>query len=102
MLYWGSRILQRMSPLGWIAGGVVLALSFPAVRKRLRSTAVAATAGVMSAADNIKGMVHDTKDEISTHIQDVPDGEVNLEDVDSESVKAGPIHRRSRIKATGV
>ncbi|WP_371380376.1 hypothetical protein [Sporomusa aerivorans] len=102
MLYWGSRILQLLSPLGWIAGGVVLALSFPAVRKRLRSAAVAATAGVMSATDNIGDMVRDKEEEDSTYLQDVQGIEVHSEDVDSEPIKAGHVTRRTRTKTTGI
>jgi len=68
VLLWGSRMLQRMSPLGWIAGGLVLALSVPAVRKRLMSVATAATAGIMSATNNTNEMKNNGTGEIS--IQD--------------------------------
>lgn len=89
MLLWGARILQRMSPLAWIAGGVVVALSIPAVRTTLRSAAVTATAGVMSAADNIKGIGSHTSNEISNRIQDAQDVELHQGSADSELVKAG-------------
>lgn len=79
MLYWSSRILQRMSPLGWLAGGVVLALSFPAVRKRLRSAVVTATAGVMSATDPVKETDICTQDEMGSQIQDTQNMEADLE-----------------------
>jgi len=64
MLLW--RILQRMSPLGWIAGGVVLALSVPAVRKRLMSVATTAIDSVMPSPDNVKVMGNSGNGQIST------------------------------------
>ncbi len=52
-LKWGMKVLNRTSPLTFIAGGVILAFS-PSVRRGLRSVAVKATTGMLSVSENLR------------------------------------------------
>lgn len=53
-LKWGMKVLNRTSPLTFIAGGVILAFSSPNVRRAVRSVAVKATAGMLSISENLR------------------------------------------------
>ncbi len=48
------RLLSRTSPSAFLVTGAVLALSFPPVRRGLRSVAVLATRGILSVTDQMK------------------------------------------------
>lgn len=50
----GSRLLQRMSPVGLLFAGTALALSLPPVRRGIRSAAVMTTRGILMAASAVQ------------------------------------------------
>lgn len=54
ILRMGARILSRSSPLLLVASGAALALTFPPIRRGLRTAAVKATKGVLIVSDQIK------------------------------------------------
>ncbi len=54
LLKWGMKALSRTSPLALIAGGVIVALSVPCVKRGLRSAAVTATASMLSISENLR------------------------------------------------
>jgi hypothetical protein len=60
MFGWGARMagrMSRMSPAGLFLMGGAAVLAFPSVRHGLRSVAVIATRGVLSAADAMQSSV---------------------------------------------
>lgn len=63
----GSRFLQRMSPVGLLLAGTVLALSIPPVRKGIRSAAVMTTRSILMAA----GAVQHTGSAIREEVMDI-------------------------------
>lgn len=54
LMQMGSRLLQRMSPVGLILAGSALVLTMPPVRRGIRAGAVLATRGVLMAVDAIR------------------------------------------------
>lgn len=64
ILSFGSRLIQRTSPVGLIAGTVALALAIPPVRRGLRSVAVLAAGGILSASDEAKKLAAQSRESL--------------------------------------
>lgn len=54
LIQMGSRLLQRMSPVGLVLAGSALVLAMPPVRRGIRAGAVLATRGVLMAVDTVR------------------------------------------------
>ncbi|MDR3565647.1 MAG: hypothetical protein P4N59_29995 [Negativicutes bacterium] len=54
VLRWGANMIEGASPVGLILAGAVVAVASPPVRRGLRSAAVMATRGVLTAAGAVQ------------------------------------------------
>jgi hypothetical protein len=54
VLRWGVNIMENTSPIGLVLAGTVLAMASPPVRKGVRSAAVMATRGLLTAAGAVQ------------------------------------------------
>ena len=95
VLRMGSRIISGTSPVLLAATGAVIALTFPPVRRTIRSAAVLATKGVLIASDELRHATNRIRENAESIVQEAREtGEIQCP---SEAIRS----MRTSAKATG-
>lgn len=64
ILRWGANIVRNISPAGLILAGTMLVIASPPLRRGLRTAAVTAMRGVLTAAGTVQGTMSSCRERL--------------------------------------